>query len=302
MEEIVFPNQIRMARRRTGVSMQVLADRLRLSISAISKIEKGYRRLDEHQLKVVSDLLRCPVESLLVTERASQPEVIRAWKSEQERRHGINAGSGFKTLGVGLRYIRGQKKLTLAMVAQHAKISLAVYHRIEMGQREVDEKTFAAIARALGMSETDLQLKIYELDMSGALDDLKGEIKSGIYAFKGGYNDLPISLDRPQPAEHSVPVCGTIRDGRLVLDKNNPDGAVACPAACADDADAYAVRFLTPVQGIIPARAIAVVAPNARVQAGDLCLMENEATAGCLRLCADAVPPNARKIVFIHMP
>ncbi|MDD3669009.1 MAG: helix-turn-helix transcriptional regulator [Alphaproteobacteria bacterium] len=298
MEEIVFPNQIRMARRRTGVSMQVLADRLRLSISAISKIEKGYRRLDEHQLKVVSDLLRCPVESLLVTERASQPEVIRAWKSEQERRHGINAGSGFKTLGVGLRYIRGQKKLTLAMVAQHAKISLAVYHRIEMGQREVDEKTFAAIARALGMSETDLQLKIYELDMSGALDDLKGEIKSGIYAFKGGYNDLPISLDRPQqPAERAVPICGTIRDGRLALDRNNPDGAAGCPASCAD-ADAYAVRFLTP-QGIIPARAVAVIAPNARPQPGDLCVAPND---GSLRLCAGAVPPGAQKIVFIHMP
>ena len=41
MEEIVFPNQIRMMRRVAGKSMQNIADLLNLSISAISKIEKG---------------------------------------------------------------------------------------------------------------------------------------------------------------------------------------------------------------------------------------------------------------------
>ena len=40
MEEIIFPNQIRMYRRLRGRSMQELADHLNVSLSAISKIEK----------------------------------------------------------------------------------------------------------------------------------------------------------------------------------------------------------------------------------------------------------------------
>ena len=40
MEEIIFPNQIRMQRRLKGMSMQELADHLGVSLSAISKIEK----------------------------------------------------------------------------------------------------------------------------------------------------------------------------------------------------------------------------------------------------------------------
>ena len=46
MEEIVFPNQLRMLRRVRGRRMIELADLLGLTISALSKIEKGYRRLN----------------------------------------------------------------------------------------------------------------------------------------------------------------------------------------------------------------------------------------------------------------
>ena len=50
MEEIIFPNQIRMIRRTRGKTMKELASVLGVSLSAISKIEKGYRRIDEDQL------------------------------------------------------------------------------------------------------------------------------------------------------------------------------------------------------------------------------------------------------------
>lgn len=45
MEEIIFPNQIRMYRRLRGRSMQELADHLGVSLSAISKIEKAIAEL-----------------------------------------------------------------------------------------------------------------------------------------------------------------------------------------------------------------------------------------------------------------
>ena len=220
MEEIVFPNQIRMLRRSRGKSMKKLADILGVSLSAVSKIEKGYRRVDDEQLTKMADFLSFPKEAFFVTPQNSQPEVIRAWQQEQERRKKINVGSGLKTLGAGLRYLRGQKALTLNKVARGAGLTLSVYHRIEMGQREVDEKTFKDIAHALGFSETDLQLKIYELDMSGALEELKNSCdgKGGLYVSKGGYNDIPLNrymLRSNELKEINTPVCGTVDENAV---------------------------------------------------------------------------------------
>ena len=72
MEEIIFPNQIRMYRRLRGRSMQELADHLGVSLSAISKIEKGYRRVDQEQLVRVAEFLDCPLQELFVNEQNSQ--------------------------------------------------------------------------------------------------------------------------------------------------------------------------------------------------------------------------------------
>lgn len=192
MEEIIFPNQIRMVRRTRGKTMKEIASVLNVSLSAISKIEKGYRRIDEDQLNKISEFLHCPKESIFVYEKTSQPEVLQAWEKEQERRKQINEKSGLKTLGAGLRYLRGEKMLTLQDVAKGAGLTLSVYHRIEMGQREVSEDQFQKIAHALGYAAEDLQLKIYELDMAGTLQEFKKTAQAGIFHPKGGYNDLPL--------------------------------------------------------------------------------------------------------------
>lgn len=279
MEEIIFPNQIRMFRRVRGKTMKSLADVLNLSLSAISKIEKGYRRIDEEQLCKISQFLDCPKESLFVSEASSQPEVIKAWKREQERRHKINSGSGLKTLGAGLRYLRGQKGLTLQNVAKGSKMTLSVYHRIEMGQREVDEKTFRDIAHALGFSDTDLQLKIYELDMSGALDELKNnENKSGIFTSKGGYNDLPVSrfmLRTADAQEVAVPIYGFPEEnGVIALHKDQPIGSVLCPSTFTADDALYAIRLKNAALGpLIPINSVLVVSPKTAPQKGDLAIL-----------------------------
>ena len=192
MEEIIFPNQIRMIRRTRGKTMKEIAGILGVSLSAISKIEKGYRRIDESQLAKIASFLNCPKESIFVYESTSQPEVLQAWEKEQERRKQINEKSGLKTLGAGLRYLRGGKMLTLQDVAQGAGLTLSVYHRIEMGQREVTEDQFVKIAHALGFDPEELQIKIYELDMAGTLQEFKKTGKTGIFHPKGGYNDLPL--------------------------------------------------------------------------------------------------------------
>ena len=94
MEEIIFPNQIRMHRRLRGMSMQELADHLGVSLSAISKIEKGYRRLNQEQLIQVAELIDCSLQDLYVNEQNSQQDVVQAWKRE----HG-NTGNVAERLG-----------------------------------------------------------------------------------------------------------------------------------------------------------------------------------------------------------
>lgn len=192
MEEIIFPNQIRMIRRTRGRTMKEIASILGVSLSAISKIEKGYRRVDDVQIEKICGFLNCPKESIFVYEKTSQPEVLRAWEKEKERRKQINEKSGLKTLGAGFRYLRGEKMLTLQDVAKGSGLTLSVYHRIEMGQREVTEDQFSKIAHALGFTPEDLQLKIYELDMAGSLQEFKKTGQPGVFHPKGGYNDLPL--------------------------------------------------------------------------------------------------------------
>ena len=157
MEEIIFPNQIRMYRRLRGRSMQELADHLGVSLSAISKIEKGYRRVDQEQLVRVAEFLDCPLQELFVNEQNSQQEIVQAWRREQERRNKINEKTGLKTLGAGLRQIRNEKNLTLIEVSESSDMTLSVYHRIEIGQREVSDKEFKNIAKALGITPEELR-------------------------------------------------------------------------------------------------------------------------------------------------
>ena len=273
MEEIVFPNQLRMLRRVRGKRMIEIAKLLGLTISALSKIEKGYRRLNEEQIRKIATFLDCPCDSLFVSNNSSQPEVLKAWQNEQERRHQMNIGGGLKVLGAGLRYIRGQKKMTLNGVAKLSKLTLSVYHRIEMGEREVDEKTFDNIARALGMNGEELQLKIYELDSSGALDELKlNSGKTGIGLFKGGYNDLPMSrlmMRSGDAHEINLSITGGIDEkGILSIHPDTFAGAVLCPSTLSGEVGLYAVRLSADAYHL-PAGTVLVVAPAMSMRNGD---------------------------------
>ena len=163
MEEIIFPNQIRLQRKRKGVSMQALADHLGVSLSAISKIEKGYRRLNQEQLISVAELTDCSLQDLYVNEQNSKEEVVQAWRREQERRNRINVDAGLKVLGAALRHLRTDRDLTLIEVAENADMTLSVYHRIEMGQREVSDKEFKNIAKALSLTPEDLKKEVQKI-------------------------------------------------------------------------------------------------------------------------------------------
>ncbi len=274
MEEIIFPNQIRMHRRLHGMSMQELADHLGVSLSAISKIEKGYRRLNQEQLIQVAELIDCSLQDLYVNEQNSQQDIVQAWKREQERRCKINQNAGLKTLGAGLRHIRTDRGLTLIEVAESADMTLSVYHRIEMGQREVSDKEYQNIAKALSLTVDKLKAEVKRLDAEGILDDI---IEHNDMRYKLLNNSRYANVTSPSAAEPEyamLPVYGMSNaNGDIVVDRTSCQKEVVCPVQLQTKPDAYAVNLCTRRLGsLLPSRAILFIDPSEIVSSGDIAL------------------------------
>lgn len=273
MEEIVFPNQIRIHRKVRGVPMQDLADKLGISLSAISKIEKGYRRLNQEQLIQVAEVLDCSLQDLYVNEQNSQQEVVMAWRKEQERRQEINKSSGLKVLGAALRYIRNDKSLTLIEVAESSEMTLSVYHRIEMGQREVSDKEYQNIAKSLGFDVDTLKNEIKKLDEAGALEEIiiHNDTKYKINNLPRVANDHSSYIDLEAL---KVPVFGASgANGSIIVDRSASSKEAVKPANLYDKRDVYGVSLCTRRLGsILSNRAVMFVAPTEVASVGDIAL------------------------------
>ncbi|MBE6467349.1 MAG: helix-turn-helix transcriptional regulator [Alphaproteobacteria bacterium] len=271
MEEIIFPNQIRMYRRLRGKSMQELADYLAMSLSAISKIEKGYRRVDQEQLIKFAEFLECPIQNLFVNEQSSQQDVVLAWRREQERRNKINEKNGLKTLGAGLRQIRNEKNLTLVEVAENSNMTLSVYHRIEMGQREVSEKEMKNIAKALKMPLEDLKEQIKVLDEKGSLEEIiqRNDAKYKILSTPRGAIS---SFENASADDTQISVYGIAgNNGDITIDFENEVNKIARPSCLKNKKDAYALNLCTRRLGnLLSSRSVLFVDPYEPVATGDI--------------------------------
>ncbi len=271
MEEIIFPNQIRMYRRLRGRSMQELADHLSVSLSAISKIEKGYRRVDQEQLVRVAEFLDCPLQDLFVNEQNSQQEVVQSWRREQERRNKINEKSGLKTLGAGLRQIRNEKNLTLIEVAESADMTLSVYHRIEMGQREVSDKEFKNIAKAINMAPEELKEQIKALEDKGMLEEIiqRNDAKYKLLSTPRGAISAFGNSNQDGVKISVYGVAG--KDGDVIIEFSQETKKVQRPPQLYNKKDAYAVNLCTRRLGsLLPTRSILFVDPQDVVSVGDI--------------------------------
>ena len=282
MEEIIFPNHIRMHRRIRGLPMQELADHLGVSLSAISKIEKGYRRLNQEQLIQVAEILDCSLQDLYVNEQNSQQDVVQAWKREQERRSKINQTAGLKTLGAGLRHIRNDKGLTLMEVSENADMTLSVYHRIEMGQREVSDKEYRNIAKALSTTVEKLKQKIQELQDKGLLEDIIEHNDTRYKVLNNPRYGNIASLSADTHEDIMIPVYGSSNaEGNIVIDKNAAFKEIVCPLNLNSVRNIYAVNLCTRRLGsLLSNRSVLFVDANSIVSSGDIALYyinENEA-------------------------
>lgn len=274
MEEIIFPNQIRMHRRLHGMSMQELADHLNVSLSAISKIEKGYRRLNQEQLIQVAELIDCSLQDLYVNEQNSQQEVVQSWKREQERRCKINQNAGLKTLGAGLRHIRTDKGLTLIEVAESADMTLSVYHRIEMGQREISDKEYRNVAKALSTTVEKLKTEIKKLDSEGLLEDIIEHNDTRYKLLNNARYSNTSSVSSAENEYIMLPVYGTSNaEGNIVIERGTALKEIVCPLQLQNKPDAYAVNLCTRRLGsLLPSRAILFVDQTEVVSSGDIAL------------------------------
>lgn len=273
MEEIIFPNQIRMFRRLRGRSMQELADHLGVSLSAISKIEKGYRRVDQEQLVRVAEFLDCPLQELFVNEQNSQQEIVQAWRREQERRNKINEKSGLKTLGAGLRQIRNEKNLTLIEVAESADMTLSVYHRIEMGQREVSDKEFKNIAKAMNTPVEELKEDIQALEDKGMLEEIiqRNDAKYKLLSTPRGAISTFSNNSQDSVKVSVYGIAG--KDGDIIVDFEQETRKVQRPAQLYNKKDAYGVNLCTRRLGsLLPTRSILFVDPQEMVSVGDIAI------------------------------
>ncbi len=179
MEEIVFPNKVRVMRRMRGYTMQELSDYMALSLSLLSKMEKGFRRINPEQMEQISEFLDCEKDDLYMHEKDDKSEIMSVWKEAIERRRRHNEESGLRVVGAGLRFIRSQFNITIGNFSKKAGITSSVYHRVEAGERDMYESELAGISKTLGMMPEELVQEIYNLYKSGVLEKFSDNSRVG---------------------------------------------------------------------------------------------------------------------------
>ena len=92
------------------------------------------------------------------------------WQSEIKRRLNDNENNGLKIFGSGMRKVRQLTGKTIAQAAKDAGMTLSVYHKIEVGQREIYTDEIEPLAAAFNMTAEKLFEKIAELYKSGELN------------------------------------------------------------------------------------------------------------------------------------
>lgn len=275
-EEIIFPNNIRNIRLANGMKMTELARRAGLSLSAVSKIEKGVRRLNQKQLLNICNILGCKLSDIFIKE---SDDVADLWQNEIKRRMSDNENSGLKVFGSGLRKIRQQRGKTIAQAAKDAGMTLSVYHKIEVGQREIYQNEIEPLAKSFALGAEELFDKIANLYKSGELNKHISKVKervksvlvpgnpvSGMDMHGGLYGAKLYDSARKK----LVPVFGTPA-GKAIAFKKSDKTMIVAPMTLEGRAGIYAVMPNSKrLGGFIPEKSYVFADATTQAQPGDL--------------------------------
>lgn len=277
-EEIIFPNNIRTIRLGRGMKMTELARQTGLSLSAVSKIEKGVRRLNQKQLLNICKILQCKLSDIFIKE---SDDVANKWQTEIKRRLSDNEHRGLKVFGLGLRKIRQNHGKTIAQAAKDAGMTLSVYHKIEIGQREIYQDEIEPLAKSFALTADAMFDQIANLYKSGDLAKQMNKVKervksvlvpdnpmSGIDIQSGLYGAKLYDSARRK----LVPVFGN-PDGRAISFKRDDTVMIVAPTSLVGRKSIYAVVPNTKrVGGFIPEKSYVFVDAAQPATAGDLAL------------------------------
>ena len=275
-EEIIFPNNIRTIRLANGMKMTELARRAGLSLSAVSKIEKGVRRLNQKQLLNICNILGCKLSDIFIKE---SDDVADQWQNEIKRRMSDNENSGLKVFGSGLRKIRQQTGKTIAQAAKDAGMTLSVYHKIEVGQREIYQNEIEPLAKSFALGAEELFDKIANLYKSGELNKHISKVKervksvlvpgnpvSGMDMHGGLYGAKLYDSARKK----LVPVFGTPA-GKAIAFRKSDKTMIVAPMTLEGRAGIYAVIPNSKrLAGFIPEKSYLFADASVPAQPGDL--------------------------------
>jgi len=275
-EEIIFPNNLRSIRASRGMRMTELAKRANLSLSAVSKIEKGVRRLNQKQLLNMCSILGCKLSDLFIHETDAYAD---KWQSEIKRRLTDNEGSGLKIFGSGLRKIRQRADMTIAEAAKAAKMTLSVYHKIEVGQREVYENEVNDLATAFGYDVSGLFDEIARLYNAGELNKQINKAQERIKSVLEPCNpasglDKHCGLYGAQMYDNArkklVPVFG-VPSGKGIRFKRSDESMIVAPASLEGCCYVYAISpNAKRLGGFVPENSYVFADANTKPSAGDL--------------------------------
>ena len=275
-EEIIFPNNIRNIRLAAGMKMTELARRTGLSLSAVSKIEKGVRRLNQKQLLNICSILGCKLSDIFIKE---SDDVANQWQNEIKRRMTDNEDNGLKVFGSGLRKIRQIKGKTIAQAAKDAGMTLSVYHKIEVGQREIYKNEIEPLAKSFAMGVEDMFQQIADLYKSGELNKHINKVKERVKSVL--IPGSPISgIDMKgsvfgaklydSARKKLVPVFG-MPAGKAIAFKKSDETMIVAPIALEGRKGVYAVVPNTKrLGGFIPEKSYVFVDALTPATTGDL--------------------------------
>lgn len=280
-EEIIFPNNIRNIRAARGMKMTELAKRANLSLSAVSKIEKGVRRLNQKQLLNVCSILSCKLSDIFIHESDA---AANQWQAEIKRRLNDNEDSGLKVFGSGLRKIRQRSEKTIEEAAKASNMTLSVYHKIEVGQREVYENEIGVLAKTFGYTPDELFDEIAKLYNAGELTKQIDKVKERVKSVLEPGNpisglDIGGGLYGAQLYDNArkklVPVFGT-PEGKSIKLKKSDETMIVSPAGLEGHSGIYAVVPNSKrTGGFIPESSYVFIDANSKPGVGDLAIIMN---------------------------
>lgn len=272
LEEIIFPSNIRNIRLAKGMKMTELARRSGLSLSAVSKIEKGVRRLNQKQLLNICNILDCTLSDVFIKE---SDEIANMWQDEIKRRMIDNESGGLKIFGAGLRKIRTRAGKTIASAAKDAKMTLSVYHKIEVGQRDVYENEIEPLAKSFKMTVDKMFDEIADMYKSGILGKQIAKVKERVISVMVPGNSQNIDGGMygaklyDSARSRLAPVYGKPL-GRAIEFTKSDKNMIELPANLDGHIGIYAVRPNPKRTPMIPANALVFADSNATPKAGDM--------------------------------